>query len=236
MLRQQRKIVEMWKERQRRNAPRMQGTETFSLQQLERNRTAFGYPEEGFEVKIEFSLLYAMLSAPDTYPAEALRAMIEETDFIEYMTAKDGQTSYAQLSAILSYAAETNPPTVSTTNVSEGTVAQKLCKKILQTVIRYAEEHELDRQTEIDEVLTPVHRVARDRIERKELAAILPLYLGYSAALLTANPLPLLVGAMGLAAAPNNRTEMENMDAIIGETNRKSDIERTGLLDEGEDF
>jgi hypothetical protein len=235
MLRKQR-IVEMWKERQRRNAPRMQGTETFSLQQLERNRAAFDYPKEGFEVKIEFSLLYAMLSAPDTYPAEAVRAMIDETDFTEYMTTKDGQTKYGQLSAILSYAAETNPATVSSANTSEGSVAQKLCKKILQTVVRYAEEHELDRQTEINEVLTPVKRVARDRIERKELQAILPLYLGYSAALLTANPLPLLVGAMGLAAAPGNRTELENMDAILSETDRKSDVERTGLLDEGEDF
>ncbi|CAB9500696.1 expressed unknown protein [Seminavis robusta] len=233
MMRNKERIVTLWKERQRRKAPRQQGTEVQALKQLERNRSSIGYPKEGFEVKIEFSLLYAMLSAPDTYPAEVVHAMVDEEDFTQYMTTKDGATSYAQLSAILAYAAETNPPEDAKEELS---VSQKLCKKILQTVVRYAEANELDRETEIDELLTPVKKVARERIERKELAAILPLYLGYSAALLTANPLPLLVGAMGLAAAPGSAQEMQNMDKIMNETERKTDIERTGLLDEGEDF
>lgn len=233
MLRNHR-VVQLWKERQRRNAPRMQGTEAKALHQLERNRSSIGYPEGGFEIKIEFSLLYAMLSAPDTYPREVVQAHLKEEDFLPYLATKNGKDSYAQLSAILAYAAETNPPAAGMSE--DQSVSQKLCKKILATVVKYAEAHDLDRETEIDELLKPVKRVARERIERKELAAILPLYLGYSAALLTANPLPLLVGAVGLAASPGSRVELENMDTIIAETDRASDVERTGLLDEGEDF
>ena len=109
-------------------------------------------------------------------------------------------------------------------------------QKILRTIIKYAEEHELDRETEIDELFKPVRRVATQRIEKKELQAILPLYLGYSAALLTANPLPLLAGAMGLMAAPSNQADIQNVEHIIAETDRAADVERTGLLDEGDEF
>lgn len=228
-MRKEPRIVKLWKERQKRKAPRMQGTEAKALEQLERNRNSIGYPADGFEIKIEFSLLYAMLSAPDTYPREVVHAMVAEEDFTQYMTTTKGDINYSQLSAILAYAAETNPPTDSVSE--EKSVSQKLCKKILSTVIKYAEENDLDRETEINELLKPVKKVARERIEKKELTAILPLYLGYSAALITANPIPLLVGAMGLAAAPGTSGEIENMDTIIAETDRAADVEQTGLLD-----
>ena len=246
----------MWRERQRKNQPRRQGTESKALEQLERNRTAFRYPKDGFAEKIECSLLYAMLASPETYPKEVVQAMVDEEDFLPYIYTTNGDVSYAQLSAILAYSAETNPAdnnntTSSTTSKSSTgeqqqqqedenkqslSVSQKLCKRILRAVVRYAEDNELDRETEINELLAPVKRVATQRIEKKELQAILPLYLGYSAALLTANPLPLIVGAMGLAAAPSSQAEIKNVDHIITETDRVADVERTGLLDEGEDF
>lgn len=237
MLRQhiaERPIVKMWKERQLKNQPRMQGTESKALEQLERNQRSVPYPEGGFENKIEFSLLYAMLASPDTYPRDVVLAMIDEEDFIQYTATKEGKVSYAQLSAIIAHCAETNPP--NTKEDEAHSVSQRLSKKILQTVVRYANQHDLDRETEIDELFAPVKKVLRERVEKKELKAILPLYLGYSAALLTANPLPLFLGAAGLVAAPGSDNELKNMDTIISETNRACDVERTGLLDEGEDF
>jgi len=108
-------LAKSWRERQRKNQPRMQGTESKALQQLERNKKDFAYSGDGFEQKIEFSLIYAMLSAPDTYPREVVHQMLDEEDFEQYIHTKDGQVSYAQLSAILAYAAETNP---STTNIT----------------------------------------------------------------------------------------------------------------------
>ena len=247
-----RPLAKMWRERQRKNQPRMQGTESKALEQLERNRSAFRYPKDGFEQKIEFSLLYAMLSAPDTYPKEVVQAMIDEEDLLQYIHTKNEDVSYAQLSAILAYSAENNPTTTASAKTTFETeeeaskinddvkqpisISQKLCKKILRTVIKYAEEHDLDRETEIDELFKPVRRVATQRIEKKEFQAILPLYVGYSVALLTANPLPMIAGAMGLAAAPSSSADIQNVEHIIAETDRAADVERTGLLDEGDDF
>ena len=254
MIREQiakRPLAKLWRERQLKNQPRMQGTESKALEQLERNRSAFRYPVDGFEQKIEFSLLYAMLSAPDTYPKEVVQAMVDEEDFLQYIYTKNSEdVSYAQLSAILAYSAENNPTVAAATNTSQTgednnnnddvkqpiSISQKLCKKILRTVIKYAEEHDLDRETEIDELFKPVRRVATQRIEKKELQAIIPLYVGYSVALLTANPLPMIAGAMGLMAAPSNSADIQNVEHIIAETDRAADVERTGLLDEGDDF
>lgn len=252
----QRPLAKMWRERQLKNKPRMQGTECIALEQIERNRTAFRYPKDGFEQKIEFSLLYAMLSSPDTYPKEVVHTMVDEEDFLQYIHTTNGDVSYAQLSAILAYAAECNPADIRATALANAVtgggekkqdetdntkevipVSQKLCKKLLRAVVRYAEQHEptLDRETEISELLTPVKRVAAKRIEKKELQAILPLYIGYSAALLTANPLPLIVGAMGMASAPSSQSEMDNVNTIITDSVRVADVERTGLLDEEEE-
>lgn len=248
-------LVQQWKEHKRRTAPRMQGTEKKALKQLERNRASFDYPKDGFEQKIEFSLIYATLSSPETYPNEVFQKMIDEEDFELYLHTVDGHVSYAQLSAVLAYAAETHRSTASR-NYSqeeepsfEGTgdnnnnnnsqedisIPQILCKKILKTVVRYAEEHDLDRETELDELLSPVRKVAAERAEKNELRSMIPFYLGYTAALVTGNPLPLLLGTVGMAStSARNEDEWKNMNTIIKETDRKADIERTGLLDEEE--
>jgi len=241
----------MWRRSRRSKQPRRQRTETKSLEQLEKNRISFHYPKDGFVVKVEFSLLYAMLiAAPETYPIETVHAMVEEEDFIQYVHTKNGDVSYAQLSAILACSAEIKSQGIkshdmnSSSTGEEGTddrrkvqsAPQKLCKKILQVVLQYAEENNLDRETEIDDLLVPVKRVTTQRIAKKEIQAMVPFYLGYSAAVLTANPLPLIFGAAGLFAAPNTNHEVKNMEHIVVETGRSSCVETAGLLDEGEDF
>jgi hypothetical protein len=288
----------MWKERQLRNQPRQQGTELFAMQQLANNRTLFHYPTppHDFEHKIEYSLLYAMLSSAgpsksktktNVYPTEVVLAAIDDEDFTTYMCmcmpsptsttsissalASTGTTmgdtqeddsddpthnhtsnpnhlknniSYKQLSAILSYSAEQSPHDA-TANPKDDqnkdnmtpsiSIAQKLCKKILHTVVTYAQEHDLDRQHEIEELLRPVQRVAQQRIDKKELAALLPFYLGYSAALLTGNPIPLFLAIGMVTNVSGNRNEIQNMDTVLNEADRKADVERTSLLDEIEE-
>ena len=68
------------------------------------------------------------------------------------------------------------------------------------------------------------------------MKAVLPFYVGYSAALLTGNPLPLILGAMGVAASPKSNDDVKNMEHIITQTDRVAGVETAGLLDEGEDF
>lgn len=226
-----------------REKPHRQGTESKAIEQLERNRSSFKYPDGGFVQKIEFSLVYAMLAAPETFPTAAMLAQIEETEFLQYIYTTEGDVSYAQLSAILAHAAETNPANKNTVARGEAevdddpipSVSQKLVKKILKTVLQYAQEKDLDRETEVEDLLSPVKRVTHKRIENKSLKAILPFYLGYSAALLTANPLLLLVGVMGTAVAPHGEEEIANVEHIIMETDRASCVETAGLLDEEED-
>jgi hypothetical protein len=108
-------------------------------------------------------------------------------------------------------------------------IPQKLCKKVLQCIVEFAEEHGLDRQSEIREVLTPVERY----VERRNDKALLPFYLGYAASIVTANPLPMLVGAASIIAKGDKlEEENRNLQSIASETERRADVEKTGLLDE----
>lgn len=233
----------MWKIRRRRSHPRKQGTESKALKQLERNRKSFRYPEDGFAQKIEFSLLYTMLATPDTYPQEVINAMVEEEDFMEYIYTTNGDASYAQLSALLAFSAEINELDANSSSREEGktdheniSVSKKLCQKILKAVVQYAQQNNLDRGTELDDLLSSVKRVVTRRVTKKEMKAIVPFYVGYSVALLTANPLPLLVGAMGTATAARSHVEIQNVEHIIMESDRVGDVETTGLLDEEEEY
>lgn len=231
----------MWRKKSQGKQPHRQGTESKALEQLERNCASFSYPEDGFVQKIECSLIYTMLSTPETYPKEVVNAMIDEEDFLQYIHTTNGNVSYAQLSAILAYSVE-NYSHKSSTEKKKGddkediSVSQKFCKKVLQAVVQYTEENNLDRETELNDLLGSIKTVVTQRIAKKEMKAILPFYLGYSVALITANPLPLIVGAIGVAAAPRSNEDVKNMEHIINATDRVSDVETAGLLDEGEDF
>ena len=227
------------------------GTEAVALENMKRNRKDFGYPSQGFVTPIEHSLLYAMISEPTLYPEKVVKDQIYEEDFTVYLVgkqvSKEPVVSYAQLSAILALSAEKWPPQPQqeqddddSQQAAPTSVPQVLCKTLLQCVIRHAEQHSLDREAEVQELLAPVERLATKRDAKAELAAILPIYIGMGATLVTANPLPLWVGA-AVTNVMSSRViaqedERQNMSSIASQTNRMADIEKASLLDESEDM
>ena len=63
-------------------------------------------------------------------------------------------------------------------------ISETMCKYVLKTIVRYAEEHDLDRQTEIQELLEPVERHAEKRNNKAALNQVLPFYIGYAATII----------------------------------------------------
>eukprot|EP00980_Cylindrotheca_fusiformis_P003337 scaffold746_cov123-Cylindrotheca_fusiformis.AAC.25 len=215
---------------------------------MKKNREFFHYPAHSrFVSPIETSLLYSMIEeGPAVYPEEVVFKYIDEEDFTVYLPMTpllsansprrnttedeaDPKISYAQLSAILALAAEKFPPR----NNVEESISQRLCKRVLSCVIKYAEDNNLDRQAEIQELLAPVEAHTSKRSAKAELRQAVPFYLGYAASLVTANPLPMLVG-LSVMATRNQKAEkeIENMNSITKETYRRADVEKTSLLDE----
>ena len=82
----------------------------------------------------------------------------------------------------------------------------------------------------------PVEKYSLARNNKEALHQILPFYVGYAASLITANPIPMLVGAtvMGVRGDKSEK-ERQNMVSITNETNKIADIETAGLLDEVDD-
>lgn len=172
------------------------------------------------------------------------------------------RVSYAQLSALLALSAEKNPSkatpdqegsTASSSannnsqrghndNKSSGnrnktdepalSIGQALCRKLLKTVTRYCDAHNLDRQTEISELLNPVERRCQIRNEKAALKQLLPAYAGYTLSLVTGNPLPLLIGAAALTGPDPMVEENSNVSEFRQKGGRVGDMETTGLLDE----
>ena len=177
--------------------------------------------------------------------------------------ADEPPVSYAQLSALLALSAEKYPPQAQATedtnqnqrhnsgsghdeetdkddysSATNKTIPQKLCKVILQCVVKYANQHDLDRAVELRELIDPVQRYTNRRREKLGLR-IVPVYLGcYTAALLTGNPLPLLIGAMAIGSNVQAEEMLENearhTNAMALETERKTGVETASLLDEVE--
>ena len=198
--------------RRRRNqtTPSVVGTEKAALDELKSNQKDFKYPAEGFVEKIEYTLLYSMLLNPDVYPEDVVKDFIAEEDFDRYLFVKDAhgqfavrsetvtdvepKVSYAQLSAILALSAEKFPPKdskgeniMNSSTVSKHgnkSISETMCKYVLKTIVRYAEEHDLDRQTEIQELLEPVERHAEKRNNKAALNQVLPFYIGYAATII----------------------------------------------------
>lgn len=140
------------------------------------------------------------------------------------------RVSYAQLSAILSLSAEKYPPNEKDEKES---ISKKLCKRILGCVVKYAQEYDLDREAEISDLLRPVEEHSMKRSAKAELRQAVPFYVGYAATLITANPIPMMIG-WSVMASGNQKAEkeMKNLSSITKETNRRSDVEKTSLLDE----
>ena len=191
-----------------------------------------------------------MISEPTLFPEKVVKDQIYEEDFTVYLVgkqvSKEPVVSYAQLSAILALSAEKWPPQPQQQPDDDAqqpaptSVPQALCKTLLQCVIRHAEQHNLDREAEVQELLAPVERLATKRDAKAELGAILPIYIGMGATLVTANPLPLWVGAVVTNAMCSRviaqEDERQNVNSIASQTNRMADIEKASLLDESEDM
>jgi hypothetical protein len=222
------------------------GTEAKAVLNIKKNSKDFRYPQEGFVTHVEHSLLYAMLSDPGHYPQDVVKQKIDEEDFEVYLEVNTASSkayndeeepviSYAQLSALLALSAEKLPPQEGDNN-EEISSQEKLCKVLLQTVVRYAEEHDLDRGKEVQEFLQPVQRIAAKHESSAALSAILPFYVGYAASLVTLNPIPMFVGATMTAMSDTNAGEQTNVKTFAQESGRKADLEKTSLLDETDDL
>jgi len=246
----------------RMSGQRMVGTQAKAAEHMQKNREFFHYPQDfRFVTPIEHSLLYSMVDeGPAVYPEEVVLSHIDEEDYSVYlpMVAINGtsssfqdssdddrrdcenditteaeehdRVSYAQLSAILSLSAEKYPPSEKDERDS---ISKKLCKRILGCVVNYAQEHDLDREAEISELLRPVEEHSVKRSAKAELRQAVPFYVGYAATLVTANPIPMMIG-WSVMASGNQKAEkeMKNLSSITKETNRRSDVEKTSLLDE----
>lgn len=203
------------------------GTHAVALKNIKQNAKRFRYPSGGFESPIEHSLLYAMLTEPKIYPSSTVQDQVRQEDFESYFAINDKESvSYAQLSAVIVMATENFPPN----NGSPSDVSQLLCKRILNAIVMYAEAHDLDRESEIQDLLNPVTRY----FEQSGDKLLIPLYAGLLGTMVTGNPIPYLVGFAAVAKGAEQNAERLNV--IAGEAMRKSDAEKTSLLDETEDF
>jgi hypothetical protein len=231
------------------------GTEAVALENIRRNRRDFAYPKPGFLHPIEHSLLYAMISEPTLYPESVIKEKIAEEDFTTYLEVKtlerrdEPAMSYAQLSAILCLSAEKWPPTQqqqddagaggSQLQTPPTSVSQILCKKLLQVVVKHANQHDLDREAEVQELLEPLQKLAIKKDAKAELALFLPIYIGMGATMVTANPLPMWIGASITNAMSfkvlEKEGERKNISSIEQETNRMANVEKASLLDEMEE-
>ena len=190
--------------KQRSKIPEAVGTEAEAQKNQQRNARDFRYPKSGFVTPIEYTLLYAMLAVPQVYPIPVMLDTIAQEDFREYMlvrppdNARDGEAeediySYAQLSALMNLAAERWPPPRTPAAGSEAdaddhddegprrSVPQVLCRAVLQTVVRHAEENELDREAEVQELLEPLSRLNEKKADNAAWSVVVPMYLGLGA-------------------------------------------------------
>jgi hypothetical protein len=244
----------MWKKKHVRSKPgekpQAVGTEAVAKANLERNVRNFAYPTAGFVHKIEYSLLYSMLQAPPrTYPNEAIASVINEEDFAQYLTVvaehddSEQGYSYSQLSAVLVLASENFTDPIVPSNERRTSdpdnavnVPQVLCRALIRTVVRHAEEHDLDRATCVHELMQPLQRLASDKSANRTLLQVLPMYLGLGASLLTGNPLPMYLGYMGSGVmAVDNAKDLAKLQDLVNATDRAADVEKASLLDESDE-
>ena len=115
---------------------------------------------------------------------------------------------------------------------AELSIGQTLCRKLLKTITRYCDTHNLDRQTEVAEFLNPIEKRCRMRNEKAALQQLLPAYAGYTLSLVTGNPLPLLIGAAALTGPDPMVEENSNVVGFRARGGRVGDMETAGLLDE----
>jgi hypothetical protein len=210
------------------------------------NAKIFKYPVGGFETWIEHSLLYTMIRESDIFPAETVLQAIDEEDYTQYFYIKvpptvqkqqgdtsstsisttTAEVSYAQLTALLALAGEEWPASTQ--------IPEKLCKAILKQIIKYAYQHDLDRQTELKELLDPLIAYANKR-GRKQSLQLLPWFAALTVS--TVNPLAFystymtMIMVNGENMNKRDRADQNTID-IVESGNRHGKVEKAGLLDE----
>jgi hypothetical protein len=211
------------------------GTEAVAVASERINSKHFKYPESGFVARIEYSLLYAMIREPDIFPRDTVTKVIDEEDFTHYFyvrpkpgtTVREYQVSYAQLTALLALAGEEWD--------HHSDIPPLLCRKISQSVIRYADQHGLDRKTEIDDLFQPLHKYALQR-EAKQSAKMLSwLVPALGATVVTGNPLPVYVAFMASnifesGSIDKGATASANKDRMLESGDRAANVEHASLL------
>lgn len=213
------------------------GTEAVAAASQLINSKHFRYPPQGFVSRIEHSLLYAMIREPEIFPVVTVLKAMDDEDFTIYLYVRpkpgtmtaEYDVSYAQLTALLALAGEEWP--------HESDIPPTLCRKVSQSVIRYADQHGLDRQTEIDELLQPLYKYAMRREARQSLKLLPWLVPALGASVVTGNPLPVYAAFMAsnLVESSNiekGATSTANTDRMIESGARAAIVEHAPLLDE----
>lgn len=213
------------------------GTEAIAAASESINSKHFQYPASGFVSRIEHSLLYAMIREPDIFPTDTVAKAVDEEDFTIYFyvrpkpgtTIREYEVSYAQLTALLAMAGEEW--------AHDSDIPPKLCRKISQAVLRYADQHGLDRKTEMDDLLQPLYKYVMRR-EAKQSAKMLPWLLpALGATVVTGNPLPMYAAFMAgnILESKNidkGATSTANTGRMVESGERAASVEQASLLEE----
>jgi lysyl-tRNA synthetase class I len=235
-----------------------QGSEAVANQARQLNAKAFHYPPQGFQTPLENSLLYTMVRESSIFPAEAVLEAIEQEDYVQYFfinetdhdkrnstntisgTATESDTathppnvSYAQLTALLALAGEEWE--------ESSKVPERLCQCISKQIVHYANQHDYDRQQELQDLIDPLLKYAQSSRNQQNLR-LLPWFAALTVS--TVNPLAFYTTYMTMIAVHGeNLSKRDKADRntfdIVELSNRKANVEKASLLDEDyndEDF
>jgi hypothetical protein len=134
--------------------------------------------------------------------------------------------SYAQLTAILALAGE---------EWSDSTkVPERLCQTISKQIVKYANQHDLDRQQELKELIDPLLDYA-NKSRTKQSLQLLPWFAALTVS--TINPLAFYTTYMTMIAVNGEniaKRDMSDRNTIdIAEmSSRRANVEKASLLDE----
>ena len=118
-------------------------------------------------------------------------------------------------------------------------VGKVLCKALLKCIVRYAVQNDLDRESELRQFFNPVETYSIKRENKAVLRHVMPMYIGYTASILTANPIPIMVGvsmSLGDRMLMKTANERSNVNSFAVESSRRANPEKASLLEEGEDL
>jgi hypothetical protein len=230
------------------------GTHALALQRMDSNQDRFKYPKEGFVTPIEHSLLYAMICEPKIYPESVVLEHISNEDFQSYLEVSDDRheerVSYAQLSALLAQSAEkfpnvkpqkqqeshNNDKDEDDSSSQQQLIPQALCRAVLSCVTKYADQHDLDRATEVKELLEPVEQYMMG----SNATTLLPIYIAYSVGIFIPGGvgLGLTVVALSAMIAASEKADQnaQTVQKMNSQRHRVADMETAGLLDEVEGY